>query len=137
MGIYDATLPVYRLVVTLAYAGISDLNFPFAQKSYALSLIGSCSDHYGVFWVASRLALAVPLTLVGLFAASTPASLLTPVPAEGLLSAPFGVSPGSLPVRQGQRRNQSACCRTASDSGALRPIPSSNGAHVSPAVRRS
>ncbi len=53
--------------------------------------------------MASRLALAVPLTVVGLYAASNPASRLTPVPAEGLLSAPFGVSHGSLSLRQGQR----------------------------------
>ena len=32
MGIYDATLPVYRLVVSLAYAGIFDLNFTFVQN---------------------------------------------------------------------------------------------------------
>ena len=89
-------------------AGLSR-NFRFelhlCAKSYAVYLIGSCSDHCGVFWVASRLALAVPLTVVGLFAASNPASRLTPVPAEGLLIAPFGVSHGSLSLRQGLRRD--------------------------------
>jgi hypothetical protein len=53
--------------------GISDLNFTFAQNPHTGCSIGSSSDHHGVFWVALRLALAVPLSVVGLFAASNPA----------------------------------------------------------------
>lgn len=50
----------------------------------------------------------------------------------------FAFSPGSLTLRQWQRRDPfSACCRTASDSDIPRPAKASNSAHVSPADRPS
>ncbi len=47
----------------------------------------------------------IQVNSLGLLTASNPALLLTPIPTGRLRSARFGLGPGSLPVRQRQRRN--------------------------------
>ena len=115
-------------------------NFRFrlyvSSESYACCRIDSKPNHHGLFWVASRLALAAPLIRLlcfvppPRFSANTCAHWMTSEPIDFRFCSatrPAAAVPQSF----------SACCRTASDSGALRPAKANNTEHASPVVRPS